>query len=126
MSHRSQLHAVVVDVADADHDRELEFWRSASGEPLPRLEYPEYHGSRLGHQQFAFLIQRLGEGGSRIHLDIYTDDVEAEVARLEGHGAERVEKVNPWQVMRDPAGLLFCVVPAPPGSLTEDNSSVWE
>jgi Glyoxalase-like domain len=126
VSHRSQVHAVVIDVAADDHDRELEFWRSASGEPLPRLDYPEYHGSRLGQQHFALLIQHLGEGVSRIHLDLYSDDVEAEVARLERLGAERVEKLNPWQVMRDPAGLLFCVVPAPPGSLTEDNSRAWD
>jgi len=28
--------------------------------------------------------------------------------------------------MRDPAGLVFCVVPDPPGTLTEDNAQRWD
>ena len=47
-----------------------------------------------------------------MHLDIHTDDLDAEVARLEKLGAERVQQVHGWWVMRDPAGLLFCVLPA--------------
>ena len=51
---------------------------------------------------------------------------QAEVARLERLGAERVQKVQTWQVMRDPAGLLFCVLPMRPGSLNEENAQRWE
>jgi len=32
------------------------------------------------------------------------------VQRLERLGAVRVEAVESWWIMRDPAGLLFCVV----------------
>jgi len=28
--------------------------------------------------------------------------------------------------MRDPAGLVFCVVPDPPGTLNEGNARRWE
>jgi Glyoxalase-like domain len=126
MPHHSRLYKVVVDVAEPDHDRELEFWRSATGEPLPRFDYPEYHGSTLGKQDFAILIQRLGEGPSRLHLDIHTDDLEAEVTRLEGLGATRVQEINGWWVMRDPAGLPFCVIPDRTGSLTDENSRRWD
>ena len=45
--------------------------------------------------------------------------------RLERLGAERVQSVHSWQVMRDPAGLLFCVVPDPPGTLNEGNAHRW-
>ena len=55
-------------------------------------------------------MQGVGDEVPRIHLDIETDDVEAEVARLEALGATRVEKVSAWGVMRDPAGVVFCVV----------------
>jgi hypothetical protein len=48
------------------------------------------------------------------------------VARLERLGAERVQKVQTWWVMRDPAGLLFCVLPASPGSLNDENARRWE
>jgi hypothetical protein len=49
---------------------------------------------------------------SRVHLDIESDDVEAEVARLEKLGARRVQKTNTWWVMEAPTGQRFCVVRA--------------
>jgi hypothetical protein len=45
-----------------------------------------------------------------VHLDIETDDVDAEVARLEKLGARRIEKVHTWMVMEAPTGQRFCVV----------------
>ena len=47
---------------------------------------------------------------SRVHLDIETDDIEAEVARLEALGAKRVNHVHTWCVMEAPTGQRFCVV----------------
>lgn len=127
MAHYSRIDKAVIDVDPATHDAELAFWRTASGQPLARLErHPEYHGSRLPGRHFALLLQRLETGDSRVHLDIHTDDVAAEVARLERAGAERVREVNGWWIMRDPAGLLFCVIPEPPGSLNGENSHRFE
>ena len=88
--------------------------------------YPEYHGAILTGQDFGLLVQRLGDGEARVHLDIHTDDLEAEVDRLEGLGAQRVAKAGHWWVMRDPAGLVFCVIPEPPGSLSDSNAQRWE
>lgn len=47
---------------------------------------------------------------SRMHLDIETDDIEAEVRRLEALGAKRVAAVHTWVVMGAPTGQRFCVV----------------
>jgi Glyoxalase-like domain len=126
VSHYSRLAMVVIDVPPADHHRQLEFWQAATGQPLARNpRHPEYHGAALPGQEFGLLVQRLEEGPSRVHLDIHTDDLEAEVARLEGLGAERVRQVQGWWIMRDPAGLLFCVVPDPAGSLHDGNAQRW-
>ena len=127
MGHYSRLCMVVVDVPEPDHDRELDFWGAALGRPLAQITgEPDYHWARLHGQQAWMLIQRTGGGPARVHVDFHTDDLEAEVARLEGLGAQRVEKVQSWWVMRDPAGLVFCVVPDPPGSLTEADAQHWE
>jgi Glyoxalase-like domain len=127
LAHYSRLYKVVVDVAAADHDKELEFWEAATGQPLTPFErHPEYHGAILEGRDFGLLIQRLGEGSSRVHLDVHTDDLEAEVERLERLGAERVRPVHGWWIMRDPAGLLFCVIPGPRGSLNDDNAQRWD
>jgi predicted enzyme related to lactoylglutathione lyase len=63
------------------------------------------------------LLQRVDEpkpGKNRMHLDIESDDVEGEVARLEELGARRLEDPmeehgSRWVVMADPEGNEFCV-----------------
>jgi hypothetical protein len=125
VAHFSRLFKIVIDVPASDHGRELSFWEAALGQSLQQFGLPEYHGAALHGQDFWLLTQRLGEGSARVHLDIHTDDLDAEVARLERLGAQRVERVRSWQVMRDPAGLLFCVLPDPPGTLHEGNAHRW-
>ena len=123
----SGVSKVVIDVAPGDHDREVAFWQAAIGQPLRRYErHPEYHGGALTGTGIELLTQRLEEGASRVHLDIHTDDLAAEVARLERLGAARVREVHSWWIMRDPAGLLFCVIPQDAGELDETNAQRWE
>jgi hypothetical protein len=125
MAHFSRLFKIVIDVPGEDHARELSFWEAALGQQLQQFGLPEYHGTALHGQDFWLLTQRLGEGVARVHLDIHTDDLDAEVARLENLGALRLQSVHSWQVMRDPAGLLFCVLPDPPGTLHDGNAHRW-
>jgi hypothetical protein len=108
--HRSRLVAALVDVPPERFDREAAFWSEALGQPAAvDTEDPDYVELGEPIPGFQFMIQRV-DAAARVHLDIETDDVEAEVRRLEGLGASRVERIRSWWVMRDPAGLLFCVV----------------
>jgi Glyoxalase-like domain len=61
---------------------------------------------------------------SRVHLDIETNDVEAEVTRLEKLGAKRIEMIRTWWVMEAPTGQRFCVVRASSRDF-EAKASVW-
>jgi Glyoxalase-like domain len=125
--HYSRLAKAVIDVPAAEHDAELAFWSAAIGQPMIKGErYPEYHTITLHGADFWLLVQQLGGGAARVHLDIHTDDLAAELARLEKLGAERVQQVHDWWVLRDPAGLLFCVVPEPPGELSDSNAQRWD
>ncbi|MEV0588559.1 VOC family protein [Nonomuraea sp. NPDC050310] len=129
MVHYSRMSVVVIDAPDETHDAEVAFWQGALGRPFEQIErFPEYHQSaELGYTgDLGLLVQRLGEGEAKVHLDIHTDDVAAETARLEALGAVRVRAVNGWQVMRDPAGLHFCVIPDPPGRLNDGNAQRWD
>ena len=47
---------------------------------------------------------------SCVHLDIETDDIPAEVARLEKLGAKVVNRLERWVVMQAPTDQRFCVV----------------
>jgi predicted enzyme related to lactoylglutathione lyase len=127
VAHYSKISKIVIDVPPADHDRELVFWSAATGQPLTQFDsYPEYHAATLKGQDTGLLIQRLGHGPGRVHLDIHTDDLAAELSRLENLGAQRVQQVHSWWIMRDPAGLLFCVIPEPAGSLSDSNAQRWD
>jgi hypothetical protein len=127
MAHRSRLDKIIIDVAPDDHDREVAFWSGVTGEPLAQSSrYPEYHWAEIPGQDIGLLLQRLDEGTSRVHVDIHTTDVDAEVARLEQLGATRLRQVHSWWVMQDPAGLPFCVIPDSEERLTAENSWHWE
>ena len=126
MSHYSRVLKVVIDAPPILHDQELAFWQGALGQELPEIYSAEYHGAFLRGNELMLLMQRLESGAPRVHLDIHTDDLDAEVARLERIGAKRVQKVQTWWVMRDPAGLLFCVLPMSPSSLNDENAQRWE
>ena len=124
MSHRSMVTAIVIDVTVEHRPDEVAFWSGATGKDLVRLSYPEYHGARLT-STLVMLVQELGEGAPRVHVDIHTDDVDAEVARLTALGASQVDRLPDWAVMRDPAGLPFCVVKAPAGELDDGPAIAW-
>ncbi len=124
MAHRSMVTAIVIDVPNEQHADEVAFWSGATGKDLVRLSHPEYHGARLT-STLVMLVQELGEGAPRVHVDIHTDDVDAEVARLQALGATLVERLADWAVMRDPSALPFCVVQAPPGELDGAPAQVW-
>ncbi|HUY96695.1 MAG TPA: VOC family protein [Verrucomicrobiae bacterium] len=107
------LRTVVLDFAPDVHDAAGEFWRVALlGELRRGTEHPEYHVVEHPAAVGPVVLQRLGTGASRIHLDLETDDPAAEVARLLAAGATIAQRHQQWTVLRDPAGLLFCVVPA--------------
>ena len=70
----------------------------------------------LPGQDIGLLIQRLGDGQARVHIDIHTDDLPAEVARLETLGAERAGRLHSWQLDARPRWPVFSVIPERPGA----------
>lgn len=124
MPHRSHLCTIVIDVPADVHAATAAFWGGATGREQKPLSFPEFHGARL-HDSLVLLVQQLGDGAARVHVDIHTDDVEAEVARLEALGATVVEPHEEWTVMSDPSGQPFCVVRAPEGTLETPDVRTW-
>jgi predicted enzyme related to lactoylglutathione lyase len=107
------MRSVVFDFAPEVHDAAKDFWQLALCADARRgHKCPEYHVLEHPAAAGPVMVQCLGEGQSRVHVDIETDDPDAEVRRLLEAGAAIVQKHEEWAVLRDPAGLLFCVVPA--------------
>ena len=110
--HRSQLAGFIIDCEGGDLDEAAEFWGRALGYGPLALTGPDeddYRGLDTGSDGLHIEVQRV-DHPSRVHLDIETDDIEAEVERLEALGARRLRDVKNWSVMEAPTGHRFCVV----------------
>lgn len=124
--HRSRLSAALVDVPPERYEDVVGFWSGALGSEAEIDDGdPDYAGLGEPVPGLQFMVQRV-DAAARIHLDIETDDVDAEVERLEALGAERVEKIDTWWVMRDPAGLLFCVIRVQDPDTFEGTANIWD
>jgi predicted enzyme related to lactoylglutathione lyase len=116
--HRSRLCHFVIDVDDLD--RGIKFWSAAldaTEEPLSEQSRHIYRRLRLPDSDIRVLLQRTDDkkvSKERMHIDLETDDVEAEVKRLEALGASRwghqQERGHDFWVLRDPWGNEFCVL----------------
>ena len=109
MTHRSRVCAILIDTSPQTHEAVARFWGEALGRELKYSAQERY--ASLKGQHLDCFVQRVEPGHEGVHFDIETDNVEAEVARLEKLGAKRVKFVKRWWVMEDPAGHRFCVVP---------------
>jgi hypothetical protein len=123
--HRSRLVAFVIDCKSKDLDSATRFWSAALGRPVvpPAPDAGNYRELTADPDEPMVLVQKV-DHDSRIHLDIETDDMEAEVKRLEALGAKRVAFIKRWWVLEAPTGQRFCVVNPQRGPL--DGAQEWD
>ncbi len=122
--HRSRIGLVLIDHPESDWDKALAFWAGVQGiEPTGDGIYRSL-GTMAG---VALESQRIGEGTpARVHLDIESDDVPAEVARVMGLGATVLQECEGYTILEDPGGLVFCVVPVQTGEDFERHALMWD
>jgi len=112
--HKSKLAGFIIDCKTGDLAGAANFWGQALGlaiEPLPGEEGVKYVQLAGDSSQLQIEVQAV-DHESRVHLDIETDNIEAEVKRLQALGAVVVDHVNTWCIMQAPTGQRFCVVRA--------------
>ncbi|MCY3544509.1 MAG: VOC family protein [Chloroflexi bacterium] len=129
MAHRSRLCAIMIDCPPDATDAGVDFWGKALNMPP--------HAKKDASDPYVFLEGRAGglfvllqrlqrvEDDARVHLDFETDDVEAEVRRLEALGARRKENMGSFWIMEAPSGHIFCVVPPQSDDFPAD-AQVWD
>lgn len=107
--------SVVINVTDIE--KATEFWAAAlnyvmrSGDAtFVVLTDPKRRWANVSLQ----LWEEPKQGRNRLHLDLYSDNQQAEVERLEALGAVRLKWEYPpgadYIVMADPDGNEFCVI----------------
>ena len=110
--HKSQLAGFIIDCKTDDIEQAAAFWSAALGLPAiadPRTDASRYRRLENRPEEMEIEVQKVNHD-SRVHLDIETDDVEAEVKRLEILGAKRITGIHSWVIMEAPTGQRFCVV----------------
>ena len=116
--HRSRVCYVTMDTNDLASS--VAFWSAALGVdedpvgPASAHIYARLRGGLGGVSLLFQLVPELKATKNRVHLDIETDNVEAEVRRLEALGATRLRNVEErgfsFWVLQDPSGNEFCVI----------------
>jgi predicted enzyme related to lactoylglutathione lyase len=116
---RSRPDQICVDIPPQAFDHEVAFWQSLTGWPQSGNDWREFR--RLlppPELPLHFLLQRLdaAERGqsATAHIDLSCSDVDAEAARHVELGAEAGGRFQHWQVMRDPAGITYCITDKDP------------
>ncbi|MEM7096094.1 MAG: VOC family protein [Actinomycetota bacterium] len=104
-----------VDIPSADFEAEISFWTELTGWRSGKTQLPEFRSLEQPPRiPYRFLFQRLGEDDPRRHVDVHLDIScgEGRPAVTSAHadaGAEVLEEHDHWAIMRDPAGLVYCL-----------------
>ena len=112
--HKSRLAGLIIDCNTNDLAAAAEFWSKVFGvspKPAGAGSNGRYVSLDMSPEELHVEVQTV-DHPSRVHLDIESDDIEAEVKRLEALGARKIGPVKDWCVMEAPTGQRFCVVPA--------------
>ena len=123
--HRSRFGGIIIDCQTDDLEGAAAFWSEALGYPRKADHGDDLYRSLQPHPRDTYVEVQKVDHQSRVHLDIETDDIEAEVLRLESLGATKVEQIKDWWVMEAPTGQRFCVVP-PANDFFADTANRWD
>lgn len=125
--HKSRLGGFIIDCRTESLDAAAGFWSQALGFEAGSSGDPSdanYRFLRTDRDDLYVEVQQVTQA-SGVHIDIETDDVAAEVRRLESLGAQKIRVVRDWCVMQAPTGQRFCVVPVQ-GAGFDQKSNSWE
>jgi hypothetical protein len=127
MAHRSRLSTILIDVPDGEAPEAADFWSKALGVSKRTVADEQQFTSLPGALADLSLAVQAVQDQARYHLDIETDDVEAETTRLIALGAVEVGRWLECRTLRAPGGHLVCVIPRHSDPETfERLSHLWE
>ena len=125
--HRSRLAGLIIDCETDDLDAAAAFWGKALGAPpksAANIEESPYVELVMPEGEIEVEVQAV-QHPSRVHIDIESDDIEAETGRLEALGAKKIANIKRWCVMEAPTGQRFCIVPVISADF-EEKANKWE
>jgi hypothetical protein len=109
--HRSRISTLLIDVPSALAAQSSRFWSAALDVPAVPVAGEEHFTSLPDAVPGLVTAVQAVDDAPRYHLDIETDDVDAETARLVGLGAVERSRWLDCRTLEVPGGQLICVIP---------------
>ena len=123
--HQSGFCGIIIDCKTDDLEAEARFWSGALGHGIGKDQPDENYIMLDTPEGQPYIELQKVDHPSRVHLDMRTTDLDAEVKRLEKLGAKFVKRHKAWCVLEAPSGQRFCVIQITQGrNLGEMNT--WE
>jgi hypothetical protein len=110
---KSRFGGIIIDCETDDLNKAGGFWSQALGlKRLPAVlpDDKNYVTLKTASNEPHIEVQRVSHL-SRVYLDIETDNIEVEVARLEKLGANKIVNIRDRAVLEAPTGRRFCIAP---------------
>ncbi len=125
MAHYSRIGVLVIDCQGENIADATEFWARALG-VTGKVDADGKYAVLADCKGYPKVLLQSVSHAPRIHLDIETDNQQAEAARLQSIGAKLVERhPKGWLVMQAPSGHRFCLV-NPQGDDFPGDARRWE
>jgi hypothetical protein len=119
MAHHSRIGALCIDCKADNLGDAVIFWSAVLGLEGQIAEDGRYAEFADEDRSPRVILQAVNHD-PRVHLDIETEDREAECARLKAAGAREVARIRDWIVMEAPTGHRFCLVKPQTGDFPGD------
>ena len=121
--HQSRLGVFVIDCKTEDLADAAAFWGAALGQDVKIDDAGKY--ARVGKNgRYPCVLLQAVDHESRVHMDVETDDREAEAERLKNLGATEIARVKSWIIMEAPTGHRFCLI-APQCDDFPQGAALW-
>jgi len=121
--HKSRLSAIVIDCHTDHIEQAAGFWSQLLGQP----SYADDDGHRAtilaGDTGMSLVLEGVRDE-ARIHFDIETDDLAAEIHRIESLGGRKVNVVDHTVIMEAPTGHRFRLT-GPTSHMLPSSGNVW-
>ena len=122
--HKSRLSAIVIDCHAGHIEQAAGFWSQLLGQPA-QVNDDGRQATILAAEKGVTLVIEAVPDEARIHFDIETDDLAAEIHRIEALGGHKVSVVDHTVIMEAPTGHRFRLT-GPNSHLLPSSGNVWE
>ncbi|GAB3919362.1 hypothetical protein GCM10011575_30200 [Microlunatus endophyticus] len=116
---------VMLDFTPDHYQGAVDHWQRLTGYDVrgPAGDHAEFQGLAPVSRPTFLALQRIADGGDRVHLDLHVADPSAAAVGAIAAGATMITDNPECEVLSSPGGFVFCFVADPSEGVTA--ASIW-